>query len=256
MTPGDARPWATDEQAMRLLLLSNSATHGQPYLSHALDAIAAHLAGRAHLLFIPYALADHDGYTATVAEALRPAGITVEGLHSQPDRVAAITSAEAVFVGGGNTFRLLRSLRKAGLIGHLRDRVRGGLPYLGSSAGTNLACPTIRTTNDMPIVDPEGFDALGLIPFQINPHYLDADPASTHQGETRAQRLTEFCQDNDVPVLAMREGSWLHAADDMAALRGIRGGVLFRHGQEPAEVTAGTDVSWLLATAPRFTIRD
>jgi dipeptidase E len=240
---------------MSLLLLSNSATHGQRYLSHALDAIAAHLSGRKGLLFVPYALADHDGYTATVAEAMRPTGISVEGLHSKPDQASALGSAEAVFVGGGNTFRLLRTLRRAELLGPLRDRVRAGLPYLGSSAGTNLACPTIRTTNDMPILDPEGFDALGLIPFQINPHYLDPDPGSTHQGETRAQRLTEFCEENDVPVLAMREGAWLRVNGEAATLHGANGAVLFRHGRQPEELVTDTDVSWLLETVPRFTIR-
>jgi dipeptidase E len=252
MTPASSRQ--TGQDAMSLLLLSNSATHARPYLSHALEAIAAHLSGRQRLLFIPHALADHDGYTATVAEALRPIGVSVEGLHRHPDPVSAVSSAEAVFAGGGNTFRLLRSLRRAGLLGPLRDRVRAGLPYLGSSAGTNLACPTIRTTNDMPILDPEGFGALGLVPFQINPHYLDPDPGSTHQGETRAQRLTEFCEENDVPVLAMREGTWLHVGGEVAALHGASGAVLFRRGHQPAEIAAGTDVSWLLATVPRFTI--
>jgi dipeptidase E len=253
MTPASSRP--AGPGAMSLLLLSNSATHARPYLSHALEAIAAHLSGRERLLFVPYALADHDGYTGTVAEALRPLGVTVEGLHRHPDPASAIGSAEAVFAGGGNTFRLLRRLRRAGLLGPLRDRVRAGLPYLGSSAGTNLACPTIRTTNDMPILDPEGFGALGLVPFQINPHYLDPDPASSHQGETRAQRLTEFCEENDVPVLAMREGAWLHVDGEVAALGGASGAVLFRRGHEAAEVAAGTDVSWLLAAVPRFTIR-
>ena len=238
-----------------MLLLSNSATHGRPYLSHALEAIADHFSGRTRVLFVPYALADHDGYTASVAEALRPIGLSVDGLHRSPDPAAAVGSAEAVFVGGGNTFRLLRAVRRAGLLGPLRGRVRAGLPYLGSSAGTNLACPTIRTTNDMPIVDPEGFDALGLVPFQINPHYLDADPGSTHQGETRAQRLTEFCEDNDVPVLAMREGTWLRVNAAAAVLHGASGAVLFRRGHEPAETPGGTDVSWLLATVARFSTR-
>jgi dipeptidase E len=250
-----AGPWQPGQDRSSLLLLSNSTTHSQPYLSHALEAIAAHLSGRQRLLFVPYALADHDGYTATVAEALRPIGVSVEGMHRLPDPASAVSSAEAVFVGGGNTFRLLHSMRRAGLLASLRDRVRAGLAYLGSSAGTNLACPTIRTTNDMPIVDPEGFDALGLIPFQINPHYVDPDPGSRHQGETRAQRLTEFCEENDVPVLAMREGAWLQVDGEVATLRGANGARLFRHGHQPVEIGAGTDVSWLLATVPRFTIR-
>jgi len=240
---------------MRLLLLSNSATHGQPYLFHALEAISEHLAGQPRVLFVPYALADHEAYTATVAEALRPIGVSVEGLHRHSDPVSALRSAQAVFAGGGNTFRLLRRLRRSGLLGPLSTRVRAGLPYLGSSAGTNLASPTIRTTNDMPIVDPEGFEALGLVPFQINPHYLDPDPASTHQGETRYQRLVEFCEENDAPVLAMREGAWLRVNGATAFLGGSAGAVLFRHGLPVSELGAGADVSWLLGTVPRFTIR-
>jgi dipeptidase E len=250
MTPASSGQAGRD--AISLLLLSNSATHGRPYLAHAIEAIAAHLSGHQRLLFVPHALADHEGYTAKVAEAMRPLGVSVDGLHRHADAATAVRSAGAVFVGGGNTFRLLGGLRRAGLLGPLSERVRAGLPYLGSSAGTNLACPTIRTTNDMPILDPDGFEALGLIPFQINPHYLDPDPGSTHQGETRAQRLTEFCEENDVPVLAIREGGWLQVNGEAAALHGASGAVLFRPGHEAAELAAGTDISWLLATVPRF----
>ena len=252
MTPASPRQSGQDRRS--LLLLSNSATHAQPYLSHALEAIAAHLSGRERLLFFPYALADHDAYTAAVAEAMRTIGVRVEGVHRLADPVSGVGSAEAVFVGGGNTFRLLRSMRRAGLLAPLRERVRAGLGYLGSSAGTNLACPTIRTTNDMPIVDPEGFDALGLIPFQINPHYIDPDPRSRHQGETRAQRLAEFCEENEVPVLAMREGAWLQVDGEVATLRGANGALIFRRGHRPVEIGAGTDVSWLLAAVPRFNV--
>ncbi len=204
------------------------------------------------MLFVPYALSDHEGYTEIVSQALQPLGLSVDGLHRYDDPVQAVRSCEAVFVGGGNTFRLLATLRKLRLIDPLREVVGAGVIYLGSSAGTNMACPTIRTTNDMPIVDPGSFEALGLVPFQINPHYLDTDPSSTHQGETRFQRITEFCEDNDVPVLAMREGAWLEVENARASLAGERGGVLFLPGGLNAEVAPGADVSSLLSTEPRF----
>lgn len=238
---------------MKLLLLSNSATHARPYLSHALDAIQGHTAGiSTSLLFVPYALSDHESYTERVVQALEPLGLSVDGLHRYDDPVQAVRSHEAVFVGGGNTFRLLGTLRRLRLIEPLREAIGAGGIYLGSSAGTNIACPTIRTTNDMPIVDPGSFDALGLVPFQINPHYLDADPGSTHQGETRFQRITEFCEDNDAPVLAMREGAWLEVENARASLAGERGAVLFRPGGLSSEVAPGADVSSLLSTEPHF----
>lgn len=238
---------------MKLLLLSNSATHARPYLSHALDAIQRYTAGiSTSLLFVPYALGDHESYTEKVSRALQPLGLSVDGLHRYDDPVQAVRSCEAVFVGGGNTFRLLRTLRKLDLINPLREAIGAGALYIGSSAGTNVACPTIRTTNDMPIVDPGGFDALSLVPFQINPHYLDAVAESTHQGETRSQRISEFCEDNDVPVLAMREGAWLEVVNADASLLGEHGAVLFRPGGTSAEVAAGSDVSPLLSTVPRF----
>ncbi|MFW5946853.1 MAG: dipeptidase PepE, partial [Gemmatimonadota bacterium] len=150
-----------------LLLLSNSTVHGRPFLEHALDAIAEFLADRRTVHFVPFALADRDGYTAKVADALRPLGVDVVGLHTVD--ASAVEAAEAVFVGGGNTFRLLKAVRERGLVEPVRRRVAAGeLAYLGSSAGTNLACPTIRTSNDMPIVEPDRFEAFGLLPFQIN----------------------------------------------------------------------------------------
>lgn len=132
------------------------------------------------------------------------------------------------------------------------DAVRDGLPRMGASAGTNMAAPTLRTSNDMPIVQPPSFETLGLVPFQINPHYLDPDPASTHKGETREERLTEFLEENDVPVLGLREGSWLRVDGDRAHVRGARPARLFTRGAEPQELLPGSDVSGLLTTAPRF----
>ncbi|RWZ46600.1 dipeptidase PepE [Labedella phragmitis] len=204
---------------MRLLLLSNSTNHASGYLEHAIETVTGFLAG-ARLTFVPYALANRDAYTAKVAGALEPHGVEVRGIHTAGDPVAAVAEAEAVFVGGGNTFRLLDTLQRLGLLDTLRRRAREGMPYMGASAGTNIAGPTIRTTNDMPIVEPTSFEALGLVPFQLNPHYLDADPDSTHRGETREQRLTEFLEENDVPVLGLREGTWLAVDDDAARIDG------------------------------------
>jgi len=238
---------------VRLLLLSNSEAYGRGFLEHAFEAITDHLAGRDELLFVPFALADHDWYAHRVGEALRPLGLRVRGLHAAADPVAALREASAVFVGGGNTFRLLATLQRRGLVDPLREAVRdGGVPYLGSSAGTNLGAPSIRTTNDMPIVQPESFTALGLVPFQINPHYLDPDPNSTFMGETRDQRLTEFLEENDVPVLALREGTWLQVRDGRAVLGGDLPARLFRRGESPRELPAGSDVSFLLDTVPVF----
>lgn len=237
---------------MELLLLSSSTKHGTGFLEHALPAVAELLAGRERLLFVPFAKQDHDAYAATVQAAVEPLGITVEGLHRAADPVAAVREAQAVFVGGGNTFRLLAALHRLGIVAPLREAVRGGTPYLGASAGTNMACPTLRTSNDMPIVQPPSFEAIGLVPFQVNPHYLDPDPGSTHMGETREQRIVEFLEDNDVPVLGIREGGWLRIRGEHAELGGSAGARLFARGSEPRELPPGADVTFLLRTEPRF----
>jgi dipeptidase E len=236
---------------VNLLLLSNSTNHGLPMLAHARREIAALLAGR-RLLFVPYALADHDAYSARVSDALAPVGVAVEGLRLLGNPTAAVRAAQAVFVGGGNSFRLLQDLRRTGLLAAIGDRVRGGMPYIGSSAGTNMACPTLRTTNDMPIVDPGGFAAFGFVPFQINPHYLDPDPASPHMGETREERLRQFLEENDAAVLGLREGSWVRVRDGRAVLGGSTGARVFRRGAEPDDVAPGADLSFLLAMRPRY----
>lgn len=231
--------------------MSNSKNPGRAMLEHALAEIVAVL-GKRSLLFVPFALANHDTYTARVAEALEPLGVRVTGLHTASDPVASIDTAEAVYVGGGNSFRLLRHMQRGSLLQPLQRRVTAGMPYLGASAGTNLCCPTIRTTNDMPIVQPQSFDALGLLPFQINPHYVDADPTGTHMGETREQRLTEFLEENDVPVLGLREGSWLRVSGESATLGGANGAVVFRRGEPIWQVEAGADLSALLGVTFSF----
>ncbi len=231
---------------MRLLLLSNSTNHGSGYLDHAMEAIRDFLGPSRRVAFVPFALFGRAGYTARAAERFARAGLELSGLTPDEDGHRALADAEAVFVGGGNTFRLLLTLQESGLLGALRERVRHGLPYLGASAGTNIAAPTIRTTNDMPIVEPRGFDALGLLPFQINPHYLDADPASRHMGETREERIREFLEENDVPVLGLREGAWLRVEDTGARLEGSAAR-LFRRGADPEELPPGHTLDVLLA---------
>ena len=230
----------------KLLLISSSRTHGTGFLEHCMEAIKNHLTGLSRLLFIPYALKDRDTYHALVESAMEPAGIAVDSLHQADDPVEAVNNAEAIFIGGGNSFRLLKTLYDQNLIDPIRAAVGRGVPYMGSSAGTNMACPTMRTTNDMPIVEPPSLSALALIPFQINPHYLDPDPSSKHKGETREQRLAEFHEENDVPVAGIREGSFLIVDGDRCTLGGEKAMRLFRAGQQPEEIEAGSDLSFLM----------
>jgi dipeptidase E len=213
-----------------LLLLSTSTMHGGGFLEYATVEAESFLEGRSTVLFVPYARPggiSHEAYTGMTRERFRKMGLGVEGVHETDDPVGAVQDAQAVFVGGGNT-----------------------MPYMGSSAGSNVAGLTIGTTNDMPIVQPPSFEALGLIPFNINPHYLDPDPDSTHMGETRETRIREFHQFNDQPVLGLREGAMLRVQDDRAVVQGRRGGRLFRPGVEAEEIATDLDVS---LTAPKPT---
>jgi dipeptidase E len=209
--------------------------------------------GVGRLLFIPYALHDHDRYVQTLIEKGIHAGYELDGIHRHPDPVAALREAEAVFVGGGNTFRLLAELYRRGLVEGIRQRVRDGLPYLGISAGANVACPTLKTTNDMPITLPPSFDALGLVPFQINPHYFTGqtfvkreDGFHEHFGETRDDRLREFHEMNDTPVVGLWEGGLLRIEGGEVLLLGAAARV-FRKGREPRDVSPGTRLDELLA---------
>ena len=236
-----------------LLLLSNSSIHGRGYLEHALGTIQDFLDGRTTVHFAPYALEDHDGYTQKVRDALSQIGAEVVGLHTTADPRGALTEAEVLFVGGGNSFRLAKTLQQEGLLEPVHDQVAAGrTSYMGSSAGTNMSCPTLRTTNDMPIVEPGSFETLGLLPFQINPHYVDPDPASTHMGETREQRIAQFLEENDVVVLGMREGSWLRRRGESLELGGTTGARLFKRGEEPREFEENDDLSFLLDVTPAF----
>lgn len=258
-TQGAHASWSSEllsqSPSTRLLLLSSSRVYGSGYLQHAGDAIVSHFANVSEVLFVPYALMDYDDYEKTVADAFERFGLRLRSIHHSGDPLAAISRAEALFIGGGNSFRLLKRLYDLNLILAIRARVLTGMPYMGSSAGTNMACPTLRTSNDMPIKEPPSFNALGFLPFQINPHYIEEDPDSPHQGETRAQRLEEFLEENDVIVAALREGSWLEVAGDQCFLRGKTGMVLFQRGcKEPLEIGEGADLSDLMKATPRFDV--
>ena len=230
----------------RLLLLSNSTNHGERYLAHAAEELLDLLGDRRRILFVPFALHDRAAYAAKFRARLEELGCAVDELAADATGRRQIETAESVFVGGGNTFRLLKILQEADLLAPLRERALGGMPYLGASAGINLAGPTIRTTNDMPIVEPRGFDALGLVPFQINPHYLDADPASTHMGETRADRIAEFHEENATPVVGLRERAWIRVEGPRAWLGGERGARIFRRGSAAEERETGASLDDLL----------
>ncbi|MEO8036631.1 MAG: dipeptidase PepE [Acidobacteriota bacterium] len=219
-----------------LLLISSSNVYGYGYLDHSEPEIKRTVSAGTRVLFVPFALRDEEAYTAKVRERLALMGLSVTALKSE----AELASADAIFVGGGNTWRLLKRLYERKLLQPIRDAVERGLPYIGSSAGSNIAAPTIRTTNDMPIMEVPSMDALGLVPFQINPHYLDPELDSTHMGETREQRIMEFLEENTAPVVGLREGTMLQVENGLTTLLGIKHARLFRRGQPPLEVEPGS----------------
>lgn len=233
---------------MKLLLLSTSTVYGTQYLDYAEAAVRAHFGpAPRRILFVPFALHDRAAYAAKAAERLGRLGYEVESAHAAPGGArAALTRTQGVFIGGGNTFRLLNELYAGGWIEPLRERVRAGLPYMGASAGTNVACASIHTTNDMPIVYPPSFKALGFLPFNVNPHYLDPEPGSQHMGETREQRIREFHEECARPVLGLREGAWLELEGGELRLAGTRGARLFRRGQDAQELASGARLDALL----------
>jgi dipeptidase E len=227
----------------RLLLISNSSQYGRGYLDHAEEEIRSFLGNVKRVLFVPYALFDRDGYAETARARFEKMGLGLESIHRARDPKLAVADAEAVFIGGGNTFRLLKALYDNGLLGPIRRRVGDGMPYIGSSAGSVVSCPTIRTTNDMPIVEPPSLASLALVPFQINAHYLDPDPNSKHMGETREVRLREFHEENETPVVGIREGSMLRVENGSVVLRGTTGAKIFRQGEQPIEIALGAVVN-------------
>ena len=230
----------------KVLLISNSTLHGSGYLDHAAEEIRSFLAGVKKVLFVPYALHDRDAYAATARDRFAKMGFELSSIHTSGNPAEAVDETEAIFIGGGNTFRLLKALYDFDLLDPIRRRVTGGMPYVGSSAGSNVAGPTIKTTNDMPIVQPPSFDALGLVSFQLNPHYLDPDPNSKHMGETREQRLAQFHEECDTPVAGLREGAMVRIENNAMTLNGSSGARIFRKGLEPVEVSPGSRLDDLL----------
>jgi len=233
---------------MRLLLISNSTNPGEPYLDYPKHRIKEFL-GDKHVkaLFIPYAAVtfSYEDYELKVRDRFREVGHDVISIHHYTDPVSAVKKATAIVVGGGNTWMLLKLLRDNKLIDPVRKKVRAGTPYIGWSAGSNVACPTIRTTNDMPVVQPSSFRAFNLIPFQINPHYLDANPAG-HAGETREQRIEEFIEVNPgLWVAGLREGTMFMIEGADISLTGPRKARIFRKDHEPLELGEGDDFSFL-----------
>lgn len=232
-----------------LLLVSNSTLHGSGYLDHCADEIKKFLGERKSVLFIPYARPSgmtHDEYTKIARERFEKMGYNLMGIHEYDDPKTAVKSAEAIFIGGGNTFVLLDGLYKADIIEDIRKRVQGGLPYIGTSAGSNVACTSIKTTNDMPIMYPPSFKALDLVPFNINPHYLDPDPNSKHKGETRETRIKEFHFYNSEYVVGLREGAILHVVNNDITLKGTTGARIFKKQNEAKEYKPGDKLDFLL----------
>ncbi len=226
----------------KIVIASTSTVYGSGYLEYILPRLKVLFASIDTLLFIPYARPGgitHDAYTSTAAKAFQKIGIKVIGIHQFENAQTAVKNAQAIFVGGGNTFVLVKELYNQGLLEVLKEQITKGTPYFGTSAGSNICGPTMQTTNDMPIVYPPGYATLGLIPFNINVHYVDPNPLSTHKGETRETRIKEFHCFNSVAVLGLREGSWLEVTGDNIFLKGTLTARLFQQNKAPIELEPG-----------------
>lgn len=235
---------------MRLLLLSNSTNPGEAYLSYPKETIRLFLSDKiySNIVFIPYAAVtfSYDEYVEKINNSLQSIGIQVRGIHTFEDPTQAIQSADVIIVGGGNTWKLTKLIQDLSLVEPIRKKVETGTPYIGWSAGSNLACPTLRTTNDMPITEPNSFETLSLIPFQINPHYLDNNP-SDHGGETREMRICEFItQNKDMYVVGLREGTILYIENKALSLIGNKSARIFKYGEEIKELSSNDNLSFLL----------
>ena len=233
---------------MKLLLISNSTNAGEEYLKYPVENIGRHLQGVCEIVFVPYAAVtfSYDEYERKVQKRFDEIGIRVRSIHRAADPRKAIREAEAICVGGGNTFALAKKMQEQGLMTAILRKIKEGTPYVGWSAGSNVCCPTICTTNDMPIVEPQSFKAIGAVRFQINPHYLDANPEG-HAGETREQRILEYIEANPRRyVVGLREGCMLRLENGSLELIGSRPMRIFKKGIEPFEVKAGDDLSFLL----------
>jgi dipeptidase E len=242
------------ENGQRILLISSSKIYGSEYLDHAAAEVADTLDGASQVLFIPHALFHRREYAARARERFASMGFSLDSIDDAPDPRPAVRQAEALFVGGGNTFRLLAALYELDLFDAIRGRVADGMPYIGSSAGSIVACPSLGTTKDMPIVEPPSFRALSLVPFQISPHYLDPDPASTHMGETQEERILQFLEENDLAVIGLREGGMLRIRRGTVRLTGVAGARIFSRATEPAEVRPPCSLEGLL-TRDREAVR-
>ncbi|WP_159021636.1 dipeptidase PepE [Formosa sp. L2A11] len=231
-----------------MIIASTSTVFGSSYLDYLLEELQSHFSTVKTILFVPYARPGgitHDDYTEKAKEAFAKININIVGLHTFKTPSEAITKAEAIFVGGGNTFVLVSQLYKVGAMQAITHAVNNGTPYLGTSAGSNICGLTMNTTNDMPIVYPPSFKTLGLVPFNINPHYLDPDNGSKHMGETRETRIKEFMCYNTQPVVGLREGSWLDVKGDHIILKGTLSARIFKHSLAPYELEPGNDLNKL-----------
>ena len=232
----------------QLLIASTSTIHGSGYLEYLLNDLSVFFKNINTVTFIPYARPggiSHDDYTLKAKEAFKKINKHVIGLHEFKNPIEGIENSEAIFTGGGNTFVLVNQLYKNNLIQPLQDCINSGIPYLGTSAGSNICGLTMHTTNDMPIVYPPSFKTLSFVPFNINPHYLDPIPNSTHMGETRETRIKEFHAYNTQPVVGLREGSWLEVNDNEITLKGIHKARIFEYNKTPYEVDSGTKLNAL-----------
>ncbi|MEZ4801954.1 MAG: dipeptidase PepE [Gelidibacter sp.] len=228
-----------------ILIASTSTIHGSDYLEYLLEDLKLFFKDTTEILFLPYARPSgirHDDYTKKASEAFAKIEKSVKGIHEFDNPIEAIKKAKGIFTGGGNTFVLVNQLYKNNLLDPLKEVINNGTPYLGTSAGSNICGLTINTTNDMPIVYPPSFKALGLVPFNINPHYLDPEPNSTHKGETRETRIKEFHAFNTQPVIGLREGSWLNVNGDSIILQGNLKARIFEYNNAPYEVESGTEL--------------
>ena len=233
----------------KLIIASTSTVHGKEYLEYILPELSIFFKGVKEILFIPYARPSgisHEKYTEIANKAFNKIGIKIIGIHEYKNPIEAINNAKGIFTGGGNTFLLVKQLYDTKIIGALKNVVENGTPYFGTSAGSNITGLTVNNTNDMPIVYPPSFKALGFINFNINPHYLDPDPSSTHMGETRETRINEFHTLNDIPVLGLREGSWLLVNGSNVVLKGSLDARLFLKGKQAKELPSETNLNFLM----------
>lgn len=230
-----------------LIIASTSTVHGSEYLAYILEELSLLFSETEEILFISYARPSgisHDQYTEIAQKAFSEINKIIVGLHTFKNPEEAIKQAKGIFTGGGNTFLLVKQLHEKQLIEPLKEVINNGTPYLGTSAGSNICGMNMQTTNDMPIVYPPSFITLGVVPFNINPHYLDPDPTSKHMGETRETRIKEFHTQNEIPVVGLREGSWLRVIDDSIELQGTLSARVFEKDIDPYEIPSGTKIDY------------